>query len=504
MKKTDAAKELLSRRRAREGLLDFTTYTKKNYQVNWHHELACRKIDELISGKTKRLIISMPPRHGKSELVSRRVPAYALGLNPDTRIIATSYSANLASRMNRDAQRIIESKEYRVLFPDTQLASGSKEAQDHSTQNASMFEVVGHEGAYISAGVRGSITGSGFDIGIIDDPFKNREEAESETIRARVWEWYTDTFYTRQEENAAILMTMTRWHEDDLVGRVLNLAKNDPDADQWEVVVLPALSEETRAPYDRRDGPEQALWEGKYSEATLKKTRATVPVYTWLSLYQQRPSAAKGNLFKRKSFQYFTESPGTYDLHTKEGIVQVPQQSCIVFQTCDPAGTAKTSSDYFVLSTWALTPINELLLLDVFRTQIEGPDHMEYITKNYHRWHPSAIGFESVSIGKTTYQNIRRAGLPVIDLKPEGDKFSRALSAAIRLNTKTTYFRAGAAWLTTWEDELLHFPKVKHDDQVDTLSYADYLVANDLIIPQDLEPPSWGAGFGVEEAGSRI
>lgn len=502
IKKSEAAKELLARRRARTNLLDFTTYTNKKYQVNWHHELVCQKLDQIASGELKRLIISMPPRHGKSELVSRRFPAYILGRNPDTKIIATSYSANLASRMNRDAQRIIESKEYQILFPDTKLASGSKglDIRDHSTQNASMFEVVGHEGAYISAGVRGSITGSGFDIGIIDDPFKNREEAESETIRTRVWEWYESTFYTRQEEDAAILMTMTRWHENDLVGMVLDLAENDPDADQWEVIVLPALSEDELAPYDQRTGPEQALWRGKYSEEKLKKTRATVAVYTWLSLYQQRPSAAKGNLFKRDSFQYFTESPLTYDLHAETGLVQVPKQACLVFQTCDPAGTAQTHSDYFVLSTWALTPKKDLLLLDVFRTKLEGADHMDFFRK--YSTFPGLVllGFESVAIGKTTYQNLKRGRFPVVDLEPKGDKFTRALSAAIRLKLKTTYFRQGAHWLNAWEEELLKFPNFKNDDQVDTLSYADFCIVNNLIKPRIQQTMTW-EGVGVVDGG---
>jgi hypothetical protein len=235
----EAAQLLLRRNRARSNLLDFTTYTKKNYQVNWHHELICKKLDQFVAGEIKRLMISLPPRNGKSELVSRRLPAYLLGLDPDIKIIATSYSANLASRMNRDVQRILESPEYNILFPDTKLSSAKLDIKDHSTQNSGMFEIVGHDGAYISAGIRGSITGSGFDVGIIDDPIKTREEAESDTLRDRVFEWYTDTFYTRAEKDASILLTQTRWHSDDLAGKLLNLAQEDPGADQWETIVLP-------------------------------------------------------------------------------------------------------------------------------------------------------------------------------------------------------------------------------------------------------------------------
>ncbi len=503
-KKAEAAKELLSRRRARESLQEFTTYTKPNYQVNWHHSLIFSKLDQFAAGSIKRLIISCPPRHGKSEIVSRRLPAYLFGIDPDANIIACSYSADLASRMNRDVQRIIDSPEYSRLFPDVCLNSSNVRttAQGSYLRNSDIFEIVNHTGVYRSAGVGGGITGMGFKYGIIDDPIKNREEAESATIRDKVYEWYTDTFYTRQEENAAILITMTRWHEDDLVGRLLDLAKNDPDADQWEVITLPAMSEDERPAYDIRTGPDQVLWAGKYPEDIMRKMKATLPVYTWLSLYQQRPSAAAGNLFKRDSFQYFTEGPLTYDLHTGEGIVQVPKQSCIVFQTCDPAGTAKTHSDYFVLSTWALTPKKELLLLDVFRTKLEGADHMEFFQKNYTRWHPIGIGFESVSIGKTTYQNLVRGGYPVLNLEPKGDKFSRALSSAIRLNTGTVYFKSGAHWLTAWEEELLKFPNFKNDDQVDTLSYADYCIVNNLIKSRMPQTMTWD-GIGIAGGGFR-
>ena len=167
---------------------------------------------------------------------------------------------------------------------------------------------------------------------------------------------------------------------------------------------------------------------------------------------------------------------------------------CIIFQTCDPAGTAKTSSDFFVLSTWALTPKQELLLLDVFKTKIEGPDHVDFIKAQFQKWHPVGIGFESVSIGKTTYQNLVRERLPVIDLEPKGDKFSRALSAAIRLGNKTTYFLEGAHWLNDFETELLHFPNVRHDDQVDTLSQADYMLT-DMKIQSKLSFP--GENFSL-------
>jgi predicted phage terminase large subunit-like protein len=476
--------ELLRRKHATESLIEFIKFTKSDYEVNWHHKLICNEIDQLLKRKYEMLIVSTPPRFGKSEIVSRRLPAYELGRNPDSSIIACSYSADLSSRMNRDVQRIIDSPEYSILFPETRLSSSNTKAVSQGTflRNSDIFEIINHHGVYRSCGVGGGITGMGFSgIGILDDPIKNREEAESKTIRDKIYEWYTDVFYTRREDNAPILLTMTRWNEDDLTGRILDVSENDIGTDKCKVITLPALSEEKIPDYDIRTGPDQSLWANKYSEEVLLKTKATVPTYTWLSLYQQRPSAAAGNLFKRDSFRYFIESELTYDLHTPDGIKQIPKESVVVFQTCDPAGTAKTHSDYFVLCTWGYTPKKELLLLDVFRTKIEGADHMDFFRT--HSRFPGLVllGFESVGIGKTTYQNLVRERFPVVDLEPKGDKFTRALSAAIRLNMGTTYFRYGAYWLTDWEEELLKFPNSAHDDQVDTLSYADYCICEGLV-----------------------
>ena len=182
---------LFSRRRARRGLLDFITFTKSDYNVNWHHELMCQKIDDLLDGKIKRLIISCPPRFGKSEIVSRRLPAYVLGRNPDASIIACSYGTDLSSRMNRDTQRIIDTPEYAELFPETCLSRSSVRTATTGTflRNTDIFEIVDHQGIYRSCGVGGGITGMGFNaIGIIDDPIKNREEAESITVRNKIWE----------------------------------------------------------------------------------------------------------------------------------------------------------------------------------------------------------------------------------------------------------------------------------------------------------------------------
>lgn len=486
IKPSVAAKRLYHRRKARKHLLDFTTYTKHNYNVNWHHEVICKKVDDLLEGKFRNLMISCPARNGKSEIVSRRLPAYVLGRDPDARIIACSYSSDLASSLNRDVQKIIETDEYAAVFPETCLNSSNvrKVTQGSFLRNSDVFEIVNHEGVYRSAGVGGGITGLGFNeagIGIIDDPIKNREEADSETMRNKVWDWYESTFYTRREGNAPMLLTCTRWHEDDLAGRLLKKAKEDPKADQWEVITLPALSEENRPDYDIRQAPNLPLWPEKYSLETLEKIKATVSAYTWLSMFQQRPAAAQGIMFKRASFLYFDDEGPIYRLYKDGDIKTIYKRDCVIFQTCDPAGTVKTKSDFFALATWAFTPEGDLLLIDMFKTRLEGPDHIKFIKNNYNIHKPICLGFESVGIGKTTYQKLERIGFNVIDLKPDRDKYTRAMSAAIRVGERRVYFKRFAHWLNDFEEELLHFPNVKHDDQVDNLSYADYMLTEQYI-----------------------
>jgi hypothetical protein len=241
---------------ARNHIADFALFTDDRYQMNWHHALLCDYLDAFVRKEIRRLMVFMPPRHGKSELVSRKLPAFIFGRDPDASIIAASYSADLAQRMNRDVQRIIDNPAYGEVFPGASLSGRSNRSitlKGSYLRNSDIFEIAGRRGVYRCAGVGGGITGMGGDYIVVDDPIKNREEANSLTQRDKLWEWYTSTLYTRQEKDGAILITLTRWHEDDLAGRLLELAKKDPAADQWEVLTLPAVrEEETRDPRDKR------------------------------------------------------------------------------------------------------------------------------------------------------------------------------------------------------------------------------------------------------------
>ena len=485
--KKEVAKELLRRRNARNHLLDFTTFTKSDYVTNWHHKLICEKLDKFVSGEIKRLIVCMPPQNGKSELVSRRLPAFLFGKNPNCRIISCSYSADLAQRMNRDVQRIVSSPEYATLFPDVSLNESNVRttAQGGYLRNSDIFEIVGHEGVYRSCGIGGGITGMSMDYGIVDDYLKNREEAESLTIRNKIYEWYTDVLSTREQGNSSILITATRWSEDDLIGRLLDKAEKDPDADQWEVITLPAMAEEVRPDYDIRTGEGQALWEEEFSLDDLLTTKASLTPYEWLSLYQQRPSAAAGNLVKKEQFKYCHLVGDVIDLG---GTKQYLLSQCRVFQTCDPANSTKTSADYFVLATWVQTPDNDLALVDLIRTRLESPDQVPLCWQQYKKWSPFNIGFkfwvESNGGGKSLVQYLQREGLPVEELHADTDKLTRFIPAATRIASGCVYFISnndneesrGIPWLHDFEAELLGFPNAAHDDQVDVLSYAALVV----------------------------
>lgn len=279
--------------------------------MNWHHEVVAHYLNEWAYGRLKRLMLFMPPRHTKSEFVSRRLPAFIFGRNPNASIIAASYGSDLAGRMNRDVQRVIDSPEYRRLFPETALWGKNIRtvASGAWLRNSDLFEIVGHKGSYRGAGVGGGITGMGFDYGIIDDPYKDYQEAQSNTVRQTVQDWYESVFYTRrQNEDSAILITLTRWHELDLPGYILAQAANDPNVPQWVVISLPALAEDPVAVYDQRS-PGDALWASRFSAEDMQNTRRTITAYKWNAMYQQRPSVPEGDRIKREWFEIIDAAP---------------------------------------------------------------------------------------------------------------------------------------------------------------------------------------------------
>jgi hypothetical protein len=267
---------------ARRHFADFVSYTKPDYQFNWHHILLCDKLDQFAKGKINKLMVFMPPQHGKSQLTTRHYPSYMLGLKPATKISVCSYSATLAQAFNRDIQRIIDDLPYHDIFPETLLNSSNVTTDAHGAylRNSDIFETLKFRGFVKTVGVGGSLTGTPIDIGIIDDPFKDREEAMSIRIRDKVYSWYTDVFKTRLHNTSQELIIMTRWHEDDLAGRILK-TEND-----WEVITFQAIKERDIPGDPRAIG--EALWPDKHSLERILAIKETSP-FTFSSLYQQEP-----------------------------------------------------------------------------------------------------------------------------------------------------------------------------------------------------------------------
>jgi len=293
----------LKKELARRSLLHFTRYTFPDYNPHWYHELICKVLDQFVEGDITRLIISMPPQHGKTEHASRRLPAYALGRYPDTKVMACSYNATLATTLNRDVQRIMESDAYRELFPGSRLPSKRIRSSTKGTmlKNSETFELLNAKGSYFCQGVGGGISGRGFHLGIIDDAIKGAQEAYSTVYRNRVHEWYKSEFRTRlnkwrksaedkTQREARLLMMMTRWHPDDLIGRVLDIADKDGEADQWYVLNLPAIKEAHGHPEDPRK-PGEALWPSFRNEKELRVIERS-SANTFAALYQGDPKRA--------------------------------------------------------------------------------------------------------------------------------------------------------------------------------------------------------------------
>lgn len=308
--KSKAAAELLRRRKARTTLEAFTTFTFPRYVAEAAHALIGSALDAVVSGEIQRLMIFAPPQNGKSELASVRLPAYWLGRRPEDPVILSSYAASLAENKSRQARQIVEGTEFRRLFPGLTTRRDSR-AVDH-------WELDGHKGGMLAVGVGGPITGHGARLGIIDDPVENWEQAQSQTIRDKTWEWYRTTFRTRIWENGAIVLIMTRWHEDDLAGRLLA-----EQGDEWTVLRLPAIAE-TQADRDSNNErlglaqgrpdplgrkPGEPLCPKRFSLAALELLRRDVGSLAWFGQYQGVPRAPEGNRFKRDWFKIVDEGP---------------------------------------------------------------------------------------------------------------------------------------------------------------------------------------------------
>lgn len=464
--------------RARDTLPNFIRYTYDDYDMQWFHEKICEALDKLYRGEIKKLMIFVPPQHGKSEISSRRFPAYVLGKNPDTKIAVCSYSATLSESFNRDIQRIIDEPSYHELFPETYLNASrvSNGTTSGYLRNTQMFETVGRKGFVKTVGVGGSLTGTPVDLGIIDDPFKDRIEANSETYRERVWGWYQDVFLTRMHNDSKQLMLFTRWHEDDLAGRILNPKNkhyNAEEAAEWTVIALPALKEAEppiKCALDIGDprNIDEALWERKHSAEKYKKRRIINPT-GFYALDQQRPTALGGNKLKREYFPIKKESELPFDIRSVKANFVI-----------DGAYTEDSKNDETgLLSSYFHKPDGNLYIINGHGIRKELAGFLDYF-KPWTRvtgWKPdSMVRIEPKASGKDMKSMLRKVqygGFNVMEIPNDAvklGKYNRAeLSEPFVISGKVILVEGG--WNEAFLTQVGEFPNGAHDDIMDCLTY---------------------------------
>lgn len=453
--------------RARSDLLAFTLLTKPDFEVNWHHRVLAKKLTEFAKGNIQYLMVFMPPRHGKSELVSRRFPAWLHGLMPDAEIMAASYLDSLAGDMTVDVQNIIDLPIYQKIFPKTKILP-VRSSYTQGVRNSTEHTIIGYKGKYRGQGVGGSFTGKGANFILIDDPIKGREIADSVTFRERLWNFWNNDLFSRLETNlktgrkGQVLITQTRWHEDDLSGRLIERMHKDPSAIQWEILNYPAVKFHDDDPSDPRAIGEP-LWPKKYNTEQLDQIRATSGVRAWSSLYQQTPTPDGGGLFSEAMFE-FQDAPTKYDWK---------------FITADTSYKESQENDFTVFSAWGVIK-DQLYLDDCWKKQIKASDIEKAVEPFIRR--QLCYGYRGTYIepkGHGIYLN--QAWLHKSLMIPDEnrikefysdrryDKVERANNVIPHLASRKVIINKAISMKEELVSEALMFPKAKHDDFLDTL-----------------------------------
>jgi len=454
---TEEENSLLAERVARDDFRDFCVVTDVNYDPQWFHdqiaELLQSVYERVKNGESPRIMITMPPRHGKSELATKKFPAWVLGKSPEFPIIVSTYSQDLSTKFGQGTRDIINSSSYQNIF-DTRLRQDTKAKASWMTQK---------DGGYEAVGVGGAITGKGFKIGIIDDPFKNDEEAESEVIRDNIWNWYSTTFYTRQEGNAAIILINTRWHDADLSGRLLaqekeSQANGDTDYDKWELINFTAVAEKQEA--NREEG--SPLWPDKFSLEQLNRTKKALGPYKWSALYQQNPVDEESQEFKTAWFK-------------KRSLEEVSKLKTRKFLTIDPASAMRDKSDNIGAVLNFIDRENKWNLI-AWKLRLNAPDLIDFMFKVYQDY-----GFEKVGIEQGVYEQVIKPYLEV-EMRQRNVFFTVVVlkheqqAKVLRIRGLIPYYSSGTIYhiegmCSDLEEELVRFPKGAHDDVADAEAY---------------------------------
>jgi len=433
------------REKSRRNLLPFIQLNFPTYRDNWHHRLLIEALERVERGELKRLIVLMPPRHGKSEIASIQFPSWFIGRNPEKSIIAASYAGDLALDFGRKTRDLVHSKEYGYIFSGVKLKEDSQAAGRWATNKG---------GSYIAAGVGGALTGRGADVFLIDDPVKNREEADSEVLREKTWDWYRSTVRTRLSPKGAIVVVQTRWHDDDLVGRLLS----SENAKEWEVIEFPAIATQTEE--FRKIG--DALWEDQYSLEILQDIKRELGSYEWSSLYQQQPVDEEAQEFKKEMFK-----ERRWD--------EVEKLSTRRFLTIDTAVSQKAAADFTGICDNRVDDQN-FWNLRAWRKKLTPMQLIDMLFSLHEVNH-----YEKIGIEKTIYLQAikpfldeemrkREKFLPVVELDhKQVNKHTRIRGLLARYESGSVFHVKEEC--RDLEEELLRFPKARNDDVSDATAY---------------------------------
>ena len=467
----------------RRHLMPFIEHTFPGYRRFPAFQLVTTELEvfeqQVIEGLSPRLIINMPPRTGKSEVVSRRYPPWILGRHPDWNVGVVSYGAELAEELSADARRCIMSDEYAQVFGPQ---SGEPEIVelDRSSKAVGYWRINNRRGGLRAVGVGGALTGRGFDIGIIDDPIKGRKEADSHALQEELWTFYKGTYYTRIEPGGGIIIMNTRWTTIDLTGRLLSEMAANEDVDRWRIITVTGQYDGIGDdPLGRRVGE---FMECRTTQAQWERLRNNMPPREWESQFMQRPSPPEGQIFRPYEIFTFADPPKTEFGDDYSG----PR-----FAFTDTSYAKNREGDFSGLGVWQLEPPAickdgvrrpTLGLLDVLRGRYQFPELKQLAKNTYAKYRLWALAIEDYGSGVSLVQEFKRAsGMQIIAWRPDRDKVARAYAATdvmatyrIRLPA-TDHFPSGLP-VRVYLDELASFPHGDYDDLVDITSMAMILI----------------------------
>jgi len=436
----------ISLKKAQGSMTAFARHIYPGFKEGPHHRKLASIFKDVIEGKKKRVIINIAPRMGKSEFSSYLFPAWFLGQYPDKKIIMATHTAGLSEDFGRRVRNLIDSEEYKEVFPGTLVADDQKAAGKWSTSAG---------GQYYAVGVGGALAGRGADLFVIDDPHSEQDiKANSRATFDNAWSWFQTGPLQRLMPGGAIIVIMTRWSLVDLTGRLINFQIKNPESDPWEIVELPAILPSGKS-----------LWPEQWPIEQLEQKRTAMDPRYWNAQYMQNPTSEAAALIKRSDWRIWDADD--------------PPPCDFIIQSWDTAHETKNSSDYTACTTWGVWYNEEegsrpsVMLLDAFKERMEFPELKEAALNQYREWRPDSFLVEKKAAGAPLIQELRRMGIPVDEFTP-----SRGNDKIARLNAVSDLFASGAVWAPDrrWArdviEEVVAFPVGEHDDYVDTMTQA--------------------------------